>query len=70
MSIFAYDSNDPELILSSCLDDINLDDVSSEVIFRLNLKWKDRSSLYSTVQAYSALTGWKPTLSRSYCIKC
>ena len=70
MSIFAYDSNDPELILSCCLDDINLDDVSSEVIFPLNSKWKDRSLLYSTVQAYAALTGWKPTLSHTYCIKC
>ena len=70
MTFFAYDSNDPELILSCCLDDINLDDVSSEVIFPLNSKWKDRSLLYSTVQAYAALTGWKPTLSHTYCIKC
>ena len=42
----------------------------NEYIFKVESKWKDRSLLYSTAQAYTAVTGWKQNLSHSIYIRC
>ena len=49
---------------------MNFDEISAEDIFPIESKWKDRSLLYSTIQAYAAATGWKATLSHSIYIQC
>ena len=49
---------------------MNFDEISAEDIFPIESKWKDRSLLYSTIQAYAATTGLKATLSHSIYIQC
>ena len=68
--MFTYDPDDDEKIISCVFDDVNLEDTSAFDIFQLGSKWKDRSLLYSTIQAYAAATGWKATLSHSIYIRC
>ena len=52
-----YDSDDETKIISCVFDDVNFDERSAADIFQLESKWKDRSRLYSTIQAYAAATG-------------
>ena len=66
----SYDSDDEDDIISCDLDNVELNEASAEDIFRVGSKWKDRTLLYSTVQAYAAATGWKATLSHSIYIRC
>ena len=68
--MFTYDSDDEEKIVSCVLDDVDFNEISVEDIFPIESKWKDRSLLYSTIQAYAAATGWKATLSHSIYIRC
>ena len=68
--MFTYDPDDDEKIISCVFDDVNLNEMSAHDIFQLRSKWKDRSLLYSTIQAYAAATGWKATLSHSIYIRC
>ena len=68
--MFTYDSDDEEKIVSCVLDDVDFNETSVEDIFPIESKWKDRSLLYSTIQAYAAATGWKATLSHSIYIRC
>ena len=49
---------------------IDVDKIEPENSFEVESKWKDESLLFSTVQAYTASTGWKPTLSHSIYIRC
>ena len=65
-----YDSDDETKIISCVFDDVNFDERSAADIFQLESKWKDRSRLYSTIQAYAAATGWKAILSHSIYIRC
>ena len=67
--MFTYDDNDDTLITSFNFDGTNIDEIKPEYIFKVESKWKYRSLLYSTVQAYAA-TGWKPTLSYFLYIRC
>ena len=55
--MFTYDSDDETKNISYVFDDVNFDEVSAADIFQLESKWKDRSLLYSTIQAYAAATG-------------
>ena len=68
--MFTYDSDDETKIISCVFDDVNFDEISAAGIFQLESKWKDRSLLYSIIQAYVATTGWKATLSHSIYIRC
>ena len=68
--MLSYDPDDDDLITACNFDNTNIDEIDPETIFRVGSKWKDRSLLYSTVQAYAAATGWKPTLSHSIYIRC
>ena len=68
--MLSYDPDDDTLITSCCFDNVETDELDPENIFKVESKWKDRSLLYSTVQAYAAATGWKPTLSHSIYIRC
>ena len=68
--MLSYDPDDDTLITSCCFDNVEPDELDPEHIFKVESKWKDRSLLYSTVQAYAAATGWKPTLSHSFYIRC
>ena len=68
--MFTYDDNDDTLITSCNFDRINVDEIEPENIFQVESKWKDWSLLYSTGQAYAAVTGWKTTLSHSIYIRC
>ena len=68
--MFTYDPDDDEKIISCVFDDVNLNEMSAHDIFQLGSKWKDRTLLYSTIQAYAAATGWKATLSHSIYIRC
>ena len=56
--MFSYDSGDKDNIISCNFDNVDLKEASAEDIFRVGSKWKDQSLLYSTVQAYTAATGW------------
>ena len=67
--MFTYDSDDDEKIVSCVLDDVDFDEISAEDIFPIESKWKDRSLLHSTIQAYAAATSWKNTLSHSIYIQ-
>ena len=64
------DDNDDTLIASCNFDGVDIDNLDPEDIFPVESKWKDRSFLYSILQAYAATTGWKPTLSHSIYIRC
>ena len=68
--MITYDNNDDTLITSCNFDGIDIDNLDPEDIFQVESKWKDRSSLYSTVQAYAAATCWNPILSHSIYIRC
>ena len=50
--MFTYDSDDEEKIVSCVLDDVDFNEISVEDIFPIESEWKDRSLLYSTIQAY------------------
>lgn len=68
--MFSYDEVETDKIISCTLDDVDLEHIPPEDIFQVESKWKDRSLLYSTIQAYAAATGWKATLSHSIYIRC
>ena len=68
--IHTYDSRDCKLIVACQVTDLDLSSTTADEIFPINSKWQDRNLLYSTVQAYAAVTGWKPTLSHRHTIKC
>ena len=68
--MLSYDPEDDNLITSCNFENTNINDIDPVDIFKVESKWKDRSLLYSTVQAYAAATGWKPTLSHFIYIKC
>jgi len=68
--MLSYDEDDPDTIISCSFEGINVSDLDSHDIFKQESKWADRELLYETVKAYSALTGWKPTLYSPTCIKC
>ena len=68
--MFTYDPGDDDKIISCVFNDVNPDEISAEDIFQLESKWKDRSLLYSIIQAYAAATGWKAPLSHSIYIRC
>ena len=61
--MFSYDPDDDTLITSCSFGGTDIDEIDPENIFKVESKWKDQSLLYSTVQAYAAATGWKPSLS-------
>ena len=68
--MFTYDPDDDEKIILCVFDDVNSNEMSANDIFKVGSKWKNRSLLYSTIQAYAAATGWKATLSHSIYIRC
>ena len=68
--MLSYDPDDDNLITSCNFENININNIDPEDIFKVESKWKDRSLLYSMVQACAAAIGWKPTLSHSMYIKC
>ncbi len=68
--MFSYDSEEEDKIISCVFDNIDLNETPANEIFTIGSKWKDRSLLYSTIQAYAASTGWKATLSHSIYIRC
>ena len=68
--MLCYVPDNDDLITACKFDNINIDEIDPETIFRVGSKWKDISLLYSTVQAYAAATGWKSTLSHSIYIQC
>ena len=64
--MLSYSSDNNTHIPSCNFVEGNVEQINPEDIFRVESNWKDRSLLiYSTVQAYAAATGWKPTLSHS-----
>ena len=68
--MFSYDEKEPDKIICCSFDNVNFEEVTAQDIFQVESKWKDRSLLYSTIQAYAAATGWKATLSHSIYIRC
>ena len=68
--MLSYDSDDESLIASCSFDNVDLNTVDPQEIFPVGSRWRDRSLLYSTVQAYAAATGWKASLSHSFYIRC
>ena len=68
--MLCYDPDDDDLITACNFDNINIDEVNPETIFRVGAKWKDCFLLYSTVQGHAAATGWKLTLLHSIYIRC
>ena len=68
--MLVFDQEDDNLIIACNFDKRKIQDIDPEEIFKVESKWKDRTLLYSTVQAYAAATGWKPTLSHSIYIRC
>ena len=68
--MFSYDENETDKIISCSFDNVNFEDITAQDIFKVESKWKDRSLLYSIIQAYVAATGWKATLSHSIYIRC
>ena len=55
--MFSYDADDDILITSCSFDDVDIDEIDPQTIFKVESKWRDRSLLYSTVQAYTVATG-------------
>ena len=68
--MLSYDPQNNILVISCNFNNSNIKEIDPENIFRIESKWKNRSLLYSTVQAYAAATHWKPTLSHSIYIQC
>ena len=68
--MFSYDENNSDVIISCQFDNINVEELDPNDIFRENSTWADRKLLYETIKSYAALTGWKPTLESRTCIKC
>ena len=68
--MLSYDENNSDIIIGCNLEDTSIDDLDPHELFREGSTWSDHKFLYDTVKAYTALSGWKPTLeSRTY-IKC
>ena len=68
--MFTDDNSNTDLIVECNFDNINVGDLDPHDIFQEGSTWTDRKLLYETVKAYTALTGWKPTLDSRTCIKC
>ena len=63
--MLVYDQEDDNLIVACNFDKRNIHGIDPEEIFKVESKWRDRTLLYSTVQACAAAIDWKPTVSHS-----
>jgi len=60
--MFSYNEDNSDIIISCSFEGINISDLDPHEIFHEGSTWADRKLLYETITAYTALTGWKPTL--------
>lgn len=69
--MFSYNKYDSKIIVLCHFDGLNVADLDPNEIFREGcFMWTDSKLIYKTIKAYTALTGWKPTLESRTCIKC
>ena len=68
--MFCYNEDNSDVIISCTFDGINIADLDPNEIMCEGSTWADHKLLYKITKAYTALTGWKPTLESLTWIKC